>query len=465
MSSIILNRQSILKNDSSGAYEKLLNSVEQGILAVQPNRLVRKSMSLDDRYTLKVEGRCIDLMKYPKIIVFATGKAAGMMAQTAEEVLTPPGSSKSLITKGLAIVPPGIKEKIRTDVIEIHESDHPTPTERGMIGAKKAIELMEGVDAQTLVMILISGGASSLTPMPHEEILLEDKIKMNGLLLGAGAEIAEINAVRKHLSAIKAGRLIEYARKGIEEGAIVVPLIISDVVGDDIGSIGSGLTAPDSTTYFDAYKILKKYDLIKDSPERILKLIQRGIERKIVETPKPTDPIFRRVTNFVIGNNKVASMAAIASLKAAEPERKFYYLGSELIGDVSIEGKKFAKMVVQFQQTGKKIGFVGGGERTVILGKSPGRGGRNQQELLVSMSIFQNNPNITGAYIGTDGIDGKSNAAGGLLSSKIYQTIQDRIQKAIENNNANPLLESANATIITGPTSTNVYDLKALLIN
>lgn len=457
---LISNRYRILRNDTEGTHETLINAIEQGILAVQPNNLIKKSIQLEDKYTLKIEGRCIDLIRYPKIFVLAVGKAAGQMASATEKVLTPNGSSKSLVTEGLAIVPRGIKEKTKTQIIEVHESDHPTPTQRGVIGAEKAVKLMERADESTLVIALISGGASSLMPLPHKGIELEDKIEMNGLLLGAGAQISEINIVRKHLSAIKGGRLITHLR-----GGLTVALYLSDVVGDDIGSIGSGPTQYDKSTYLDAKNVLKKYDLLRQSPEKVIKLIQRGIERTARETPKENDPIFNKVANFLIGNNKLACMAAISMIKAQEKERQVYYIGSELVGDVKVEGIGFARMVLNFQRMGRKIALVGGGERTVVLGKNPGFGGRNQQEALIAMTIFKDNPKIVGAYVGTDGIDGKSNAAGALLDARIFESIEDRIERHISKNDSNTLLESVDATIITGPTNTNVYDLKALLIN
>ncbi|MDE1850679.1 MAG: DUF4147 domain-containing protein, partial [Candidatus Micrarchaeota archaeon] len=411
MGSVILNRERILSNDFNGRLEPLLNSAEQAILSVRPETLLPNAIVLEDRDTLKINGMCIDLYRYPKIFVGISGKAWSM-AQVMERILTPKGWDKSLITEGVAVVPPGVKEKIRTSVIEVIESDHPTPTARGVYAGNRLIDLAGRADENTLFIMLISGGASSLNNVPHPNVPLRDSITMNNILLGAGAEIAEINAVRKHISSISGGQLAGYTK-----GALAISLIISDVVGDDIGSIGSGLTASDKSTFKDVQQIFGKYGITKQIPESILKLVHRGAEGEVKETLKPDDPLFGRVANFIIGNNQLACYAAIASIRAAEPDRRVYYLGSDLVGDAGVEGTKLARMMVRFQQMGKKIAFVGGGERTVILGENPGPGGRNQQETLYAMKVIGGNKYVSGVYIGSDGIDGKSDAAGAAFNA------------------------------------------------
>jgi len=458
--SIILNRARILSNDFNGKLEPLLNSAEQAILSVKPEVLLRNSIVLEDRDTLKINGQCIDLYKYPKISVIATGKASRSMAQEVERILTPRGWERSLITRGVAVVPPGVKEKTKTQTIEVIESDHPTPTQRSVYAADRMIEIAKQADEKTLLITLISGGASAMNTAPHPDVPLSDAIKLNEIMLGAGAEIAEINTARKHISIISGGRLAGYTN-----GALVVSLIISDVVGDDISSIASGLTTPDIGTFLDVQKIFNKYNIAREVPESVLKLVRRGIEGDVKETLKKGDPIFSRVANFVIGNNQLACYAAMESIKAAEPDRRVYYLGSELVGDVSVEGVKFAQMLFRFQQMGKKIGFVGGGEKTVVLGKNPGPGGRNQQEALYAMRVLGGNKYVSAVYIGSDGIDGKSDAAGAALNATIYEKIREGIDVSITQNSSNTLLKKANAAIVTGPSGTNVYDLKMIMIN
>jgi len=458
---IILNRARILSNDFNGRLEPLLNSAEQAILSVKPEVLLRNSMVLEDRDTLKVMGRCIDLYRYPKIFVGISGKASGPAAEVVERILTPRGSEKSLINEGVAIVPPGVKQKTSTRVVEVIESDHPTPTERSVYAGKKFMGLASRADEKTLFITIISGGASSLNTVPHPDVPLSDSIRLNNIMLGAGAAINEINAVRKHISVISGGQLAGYTK----EGALVIGLIVSDVVGDEIGSIGSGLTAPDKSTFKDVLRIFRKYNITADVPELVLKHIQRGIEGKVKETLKPDDPLFNRVANFVIGNNQLACHAAIASIRAAEPDRRVYYLGSDLVGDAGVEGTAFARMIVRFQQMGKKIAFVGGGERTVILGKNPGPGGRNQQETLYAMKVIGGNRYVSGVYIGSDGIDGKSDAAGAAFNATIYEKIREGIDVHIAQNSSNTLLKKADAAIVTGPSGTNVYDLKMIMIN
>ncbi|MDE1828055.1 MAG: DUF4147 domain-containing protein [Candidatus Micrarchaeota archaeon] len=460
MENIILNRQKVLTNDFNGKLEPLLNSAEQAILSVKPETLLRNSMVLEDRDTLKIMGRCIDLYRYERIFVGITGKASGPAAEVVERILTPRGSERSLINEGIAIVPPGVKQKTRTAVIEVIESDHPTPTERGVYAGSRLMNLASRADERTLFILIISGGASSLNTLPQPDVPLRDSIAMNGIMLGVGAEISEINAVRKHISAISGGRLA-----GKTKGGLVVSLIVSDVVGDDIGSIGSGLTAPDKTTFKDVLEIFRKYDIVGEVPRSVLRHVQRGAEGRVSETLKPDDPIFNRVANIIIGNNQLACYAAIASIRASEPDRRVYYLGSDLVGDAGIEGTKFARMVLRFQQMGKKIAFVGGGERTVILSKNPGLGGRNQQEALYAMKVLGENKYVSAVYLGSDGIDGNSYAAGAAFNSVIYDRISEGIDRGITQNSSNTLLNGADAAIITGPSGTNVYDIKAISIN
>ena len=249
---------------------------------------------------LQVEGYTFDLRKFKNVYVVGGGKAGGKMAQAIEEILG------NHITAGVVNIPYGTGQK--TKVIELNEARHPVPDEAGVKGTFRIMAIAEQAKEDDLVICLISGGGSSLMPLPSKGISLEDKQALTNALLKSGAEITEINAVRKHLSAFKGGWLAKKAYP-----ATLLNLVLSDVMGDPLDSIASGPTVPDKSTFSDAKKILEKYDLWLKAPVSIRKILSEGERGLLQETPKPNDLVFEKVHNLVIGNNRTASLLPLTS--------------------------------------------------------------------------------------------------------------------------------------------------------
>jgi glycerate 2-kinase len=273
-----------------------LSIVEAGIDAVLPENVIRHTVKVEgDR--LSVMGRTFDLSQYRHIFVGGGGKASGQMAREMEQLLD------GRITAGIVIDRYG--KKAETKTIKVLQAGHPLPDENSVRGMRSIYDMLKAAGKGDLVIFLISGGGSALMTCPAPGVALEDVIHMTELLLKSGATIAEINCVRKHISQIGGGQILSWT-----DGADVLSLIVSDVVGDNPGSIASGPTAPDDTTYVDAISILQKYRLEDRAPPRVINHIMAGINGYEPETLKPGSPIFDRVTNIVIASNLVALEAS-----------------------------------------------------------------------------------------------------------------------------------------------------------
>jgi glycerate 2-kinase len=300
-----------------------------------------------------------------------------------------------------------------------------------------------------LVIVLISGGGSALLPLPAPGVSLADKQRITRMLLRSGASIYEINTVRKHLSAVKGGQLLRH----VNESCNVVSLILSDVIGDDLGMIASGPTYPDSSTFTDALRVLRKYR-VKD-PDAA-KFIAKGVKGEIAETPKPQDPVFSRTQNMLIGNNAIACKAAAGYLKKRGV--KTVHLGSEFNGDAKDFGAFLARLTSGFGRRGCAV--VAGGETTVKLQqRKNGLGGRNQEAALACLTKLDRQDVAVGC-MGTDGIDGNSNAAGALLSPKtIVLARKMNLQIYLDVHDSYRALKKLHSLIFTGYTGTNVNDI------
>lgn len=296
-------------------------------------------------------------------------------------------------------------------------------------------------------------------PLPPEPITLEEKQSVTKLLLACGANIHEINAVRKHISRIKGGQLARLASP-----AAVEALLLSDVIGDDLDVIGSGPTAPDVSTFGDSAAILKKYDIYEKVPARVRERIEQGIRGEIPETPKPGDPLFRRVRNTVVGSNRLAVGAAE---KAA---RKLGYrtlvLASEIQGETREIARMHAAIAREVVLAGKPAKapacIITGGETTVTL-KGKGLGGRNQEFVLAAAMDIASLPNVVVFSAGTDGTDGPTDAAGAIADGDTLRR-NPEAQRYLDNNDSYHYFESLNDLVITGPTNTNVMDVRILLV-
>lgn len=446
----IKNAGGVIRGD--GRRADALALLEAGIEAVLPQNVIRNSIRLDGD-VLDVKGRKYDLSHYRHIYVAGGGKAAGTMAVELEKLLG------RHITSGIVNDRYGVDVKTRT--IKVNHAGHPLPTEDGMRGVKEMLDMLSYAGPDDLVIFLISGGGSALLPYPAKDIDLDDKIKLTDLLLKGGARIAEMNAVRKHISAIKGGQLIRYVN-----GATVIGLIVSDVAGDDIGFIASGPTAPDATTYEDAIQVLKKYDIYDSAPASVKSHLVSGARGELPETPKPGDAMFERVYNIVMAGNIIA-LEAVAK-KASGLHYRPLILGSCIIGESREAGLVLSGISRECLKSGNPVeppaAIISGGETTVTI-KGKGKGGRNQELVLGFLQSYMRGITIVSAD--TDGIDGVTDACGAIADCTTLERAQKKglsIADALKENASYDFFKALDDLIVTGPTGTNVSDIRIILV-
>jgi hydroxypyruvate reductase len=364
------------------------------------------------------------LSKYRKIHVVAVGKAADSMAKLVH--------SKIKLARGIIVIPQNYKPVFHNKKFKIHHAAHPIPNKSSIAAAKSILALLKNAKKNDLVIFLISGGASSLVCLP-EGITLTQKQRMTQLLLKCGATIDEINSIRKHLSSIKGGKLAQNLP------CSAISLVMSDVVGDNLSSIASGLTYFDDSTFSDCMRIIKKYHLEQKIPLQVLKRLQLGTKGEIAETPKKLI-----IPNFIVATNRncVDAMAKKAAILAP------------VSGDV----KNAAKRILQNFSNTKKSCLVFGGETTVkVIGS--GKGGRNQELVLRILQNLKKNSSVV-ASIGTDGIDGNTKYAGAISD---FTPNKNEIKDYLKENNSNAFFKKHNRLILTGPTHTNLMDIGLIL--
>ena len=441
-----------------------LGALESAIMAVQPEILIRRALKLrDSKLSISdIRGNKaeLDIDNFKSIIVVGAGKGTAKMAKALCHIL------KGKITHGAINVPYG--NKTHLDSIYITEANHPIPDEAGIEGTKKIINILKKTHTSDLVFVLISGGGSALMPFPIDNLKLDDKKKITSKMLASGASIDEINIVRKHLSLIKGGQLVRFVKRG----CTIFSLILSDVIGDNIATIASGPTVPDNSTFKDAAFILQKYHIfgnktLERSP--IFTIIKKGLEGSIDDTPKPGNSIFDNVYNFLIGNNTLACNKAVESLRKNNIQAM--HLGSSFNGQAIDFGKSLARLTTDFAFSSLPIALVLGGETTVKLNKrrENGKGGRNQEAILSAATKcrFEDRDDITIVSMGTDGIDGNSMAAGGLLTPKTLYLIQKKsinLGKYLKNHDSYTALKKINSSLFSGRTGTNVNDIAIICI-
>ena len=407
------------------AKKDVLSIIEAGLEAALPRNSFKKIIKNDH---IHISGKKINLKKYDRVFVIAVGKAARLMTRAV--------NSLTCIDGGLLVVP--IKTKTRLDrKFKVLQAGHPVPNMNSVIAAKNMLNFLGKITHNDFVIFLISGGASSLIALP-DGITLGEKQIVTNLMLKCGANIHEINCIRKHLSKIKGGRLLDYLKSD------AVSLVMSDVVGNDLSSIASGITYFDKTTFGDAKKILKKYHLEKFLPKSVLKHIDLGVKGTIPETPKR-----EKIKNYVISTNKNCLDAMNARAKELGFSTK---IQNCISGDVKDIGIKITKT---FSRT-KVDCVIFGGEPTVVV-KGKGKGGRNQELVLhVISNLVKQNRHAIVTSVGTDGMDGTTDYAGA-----IWQTGEkiDEIKPYIENNDSYHFFNKYGGLIFTGHTGTNLMDI------
>jgi hydroxypyruvate reductase len=314
-----------------------------------------------------------------------------------------------------------------------------------------------------LILCLISGGASALLPLPAPPIALEEKQAVTQMLLASGASIQEINAVRKHLSAIKGGQLARMARP-----AKVISLLLSDVVGDQLDVIGSGPTAPDASTFADAQSVLDKYGLSARLPAAVRERIAAGVRGDLPETPKENDPAFRRTRNFIVGSNRLAVDAAEA--RARQLGFEPLVLSTTMEGETREVARVHAAIAREVVASGRPVKrpacLISGGETTVTL-RGGGLGGRNQEFVLAAAIELAGCPGVVVLSAGTDGTDGPTDAAGAIADGTTVAAAAAKgldARRYLADNDSFHFFEAAGGLLITGPTRTNVMDVRLVLV-
>jgi glycerate 2-kinase len=454
----IKNKDKLIENGETNQTRKarttVLQTLEHTLDAVDPTKLLKSKVIYKDG-KLYASTNSFDLRKFRNVYVLGGGKAGGAMASALEEVLG------NRVSAGFINVPHGDKHK--TNIIKLHKAAHPIPDEAGMTGTRQMLALAEEACEDDLVITLISGGGSSLMPLPREGISLLDKRELTAKLLKSGAKISEINAVRKHLSGFKGGWLAKKAYP-----ASILNIVLSDVVGDSLESIASGPTVPDSTTFADAQTVLQKYGLWKNASASVRGLISSGEKGLSAETPKLGDLAFKKVSSVILGNSRSVALAAIAYLRSVGLNPLL--LTSTLEGEASTVGTMLSSIANEIVTSGspmpKPAALVVSGE-TVVNVQGQGIGGRNQELALSAALKLQGVEGVVIASLSTDGIDGPTNAAGAIVDGKTVERSMRlglNLEDCLSENDSHAFFSKLGDLIVTGPTGTNVNDISVLVI-
>ena len=424
---------------AANAQELLLLMFAAAVASAQPTRCIPSHLPAPEQLG---KGR---------LIVIGAGKASAAMARAVEDHWT---GSKSQLS-GLVVTRYGYQ--VACDHIEIVEAAHPVPDAAGMVAAERLMALVSGLSAEDTVLCLLSGGGSSLLPLPLPGLTLEHKQAVNRVLLKSGATISEMNCVRRHLSAIKGGRLAAACHP-----ARVLTLLISDVPGDNPMDIASGPTVADPTTCADALDIIRRYDI--DVPQEVLEVLQSGQG----ESLKADDPRLARAEVRIIATPQMALEAAAAVARGAGVTP--YILGDAIEGEASDVGKVMAGIALQVAQRGQPVAapcvLLSGGETTVTV-RGQGRGGRNVEFLLALGIALGGHPRIHALAGDTDGVDGQEEIAGACLTPDALErawALGIKPKDSLANNDGHGFFEALGNSVVTGPTLTNVNDFRAIVI-
>ena len=407
------------------------------------------------RNGFQIGGHRFDYQDFDRILVVGAGKAGAPMAKALEDLLG------DRIAEGVIVVKEGHGLPLKH--VRIHEASHPVPDERGIRGAEDILALADGAGERDLVLCVISGGGSALLVAPAEGVTLADKQEVTRLLLACGADIHEINTVRKHLSRAKGGGLARLAYP-----ATVVSLILSDVIGDDLNVIASGPAVPDTSTFADTRQVFDRYDIWHDLPQSVQRRIEQGLAGDIEDTPKARDDVFQRCYSELVGTN---IQALIAAGKAAEQKGyQTLILSSVVEGEAREVVKMFTAFAKEVRNSGNPIPapacILCGGETTVTI-QGEGKGGRNQEFALAAAMIIDGLENIVVLSGGTDGTDGPTDAAGAIADGRTMARAGEMQLDPLDflrRSDSYHFFQPLDDLIITGPTRTNVSDVYMVLV-
>jgi len=427
---------------------------EAAVAAVDPGEVVRRSLRAHGR-ALSVGGAALPLRPGGRLRALAVGKAAVPMLAAAEHILG------ERLSAGLAVTKHGHGEPLARS--RVLESGHPVPDEAGLVASREVELLLTGLSPHDLVLVLVSGGGSALLPAPVEGITLAEKQAVTSLLLASGADIGEMNCVRKHLSRLKGGGLARQAAP-----ARVATILLSDVVGDRLDVIASGPTVPDPTTFADALAVLRRRALFDRVPGAVRRHLETGARGLLPETPKAGDPLFAGAVHHLAGSNRVAVAAA------ARQARALGYRPLLLTTSVTGEAREVAAVLAALCREVRQSGhparppccLLSGGEPTVTL-RGQGKGGRNQELALAAALGIEGLAEVALLSAGTDGTDGPTDAAGAICDGTTLaraRALGLDPRRHLAENDAYPFFAALGDLVLTGPTRTNVMDLQVVLV-
>jgi hydroxypyruvate reductase len=450
-----------MKQFSLGEMKTISKAIfSKAVSSANPCKRLKEMLRIDkDRLLIRMgenSEKIFDLNTFHRIFLIGAGKASASMAQAIERIFG------DRITKGLITTKYG--HLLPLQKTESIEAGHPIPDQKGIEGSKKIQSLLKESGPKDLVLFLLSGGGSALLPLPVEGITIEEKQEVTQLLLDCGADIQEINTIRKHISQVKGGWLARWAYP-----STVIGFILSDVVGDALDVIGSGPTVPDNSRFEAAWKILQKYDLLKEIPSSIQKHLLSGKEGKVEETPKPGDVAFEKVYNYLIGSNTLALRGAAE--EAISLGFNTLILSSSIVGETREAARFHSAIAKEILSSGNPLPrpacVLSGGETTVVL-KGHGLGGRNQEFALTGAFEINGLEKVVLLSGGTDGTDGPTDAAGAIADHTTIQRARSiglDPQVYFEDSNAYPFFQRLGDLLFTGPTHTNVMDVRVLLVD
>jgi len=406
-----------------------LEILEAGLQAADPENIIPKYVTPNE---IKIGNKSVNIEKYSNIYSVAFGKAGDSMTRALNAIIP--------IKSGIVVIPKGSKSRIKGKKFQIFNSRHPKPDQTSVKAAKEVMKFLQNKRSDELVIFLVSGGGSSLLAMP-DDITLDDKIYVTNLLLKSGATIQEFNCIRKHLSKIKGGRLVENMRC---EG---ISLVMSDVEGDDLSSIASGTTYMDDTTFANALDIIEKYKLKRKMPLEVIQVLEKGLQKEETETPKKA-----KIENYVIANNSYC----LKSMQETAKKMGYKVTTMQVFGEIKDAVTKILENILENQKTC----LIFGGETTVrVLGK--GMGGRNQELVLRLLKNTQKLKKIVIASMGTDGIDGNSVFAGAITENiRIDSAV---MKEFLINSDSGRFFQKQKGNIVTDFTHTNLMDIGVIL--
>ena len=425
--------------------------------------IFKAALSAVDPYRVVLDQKQAILETYERgrstsFYVIAFGKAAHGMVRAVTDSMAPMVSGGVAVTKYGHWVPMDC-----SGPIQVYEAGHPLPDENGQRATAEALKIARDLDERALLLCLISGGGSALLVAPAPGILLTEKQRTTEVLLKSGADIYELNAVRKHLSAVKGGRLA-----AIASPARVESLILSDVIDDRLDVIASGPTAPDETTYGEALGVIEKYGLVDEIPRKAYDLLVRGAQGRLPETLKEGDPLFERVRITIVGSNRQAIEGAKKRCEAKGLDA--LVVDNAVRGEAREAGRRLARLALEVLKqrggSGRGLCMISGGETTVVV-RGRGKGGRNMELALAATMEIEGVDNITFLSGGTDGTDGPTDAAGAIADG--HSIARGRAKGLDEracllDNDAYRFLEASGDLFVTGPTGTNVMDIQLILV-